>query len=167
MRINVYDSMNNALLSQWETRFGSYGAQALEAAATVRGAANYEPFVFALPEDSRHTLDARGTYDGRLSMLPGTFITHITASSSEAAGMKVQITDLGTNATLFAKPIQYQNMSGQGSASGVSTPVFLLPVPKLVIEPGLISISIQNLATVPNLVQVCLFVAQPAFFKAV
>ena len=167
MRINVYDSLDYDRLTQWEPRFGSYGSQAIDAAASVRGAANYEPFIFALPEDAAHTLDARGTYDGRLSVLPGSYITHITAASAQAAGMRVQITDLGTNATLFSKPLQYQNMSGQGSASGVTTPCYFLPIPKLVLEPGIIQISIQNLATVPNIVQVCLFVAQPEFFKAV
>ena len=167
MRIGLYDSLDTSRLNQYRPRIGNYGAQAIEAAEVIRGAANYEPYIFAFPDPMNATIPARGTYDGRVKMLPGTYINFLSASSSQAEGFKVQIIDLGTGQAFWSKPIRYQNMSGQGSASGVSSPLYVLPIPKLIIEPGIVAVSIQNLSPNQNNVQLCLHTSQPAFWRPV
>ena len=54
---------------------------------------------------------------------------------------------------------------GSGSTAGIKNPLFVLPAPLLVIEPGLVAVSVTNLSSAANSIQLCLHAAQPRFWR--
>jgi len=99
----------------------------------------------------------------RVKVADYAYIVAISGYSAQAAGCKFQLTDLGTGAALFSKPVQLASASGgSGSVSGVSNALWFLPKPRLVLPPSQLSIQVHNWATVANTVQIVLHLAQPA-----
>lgn len=158
------DLQNDSLIPQFfnQLRQG-YPASVLQAIPALRGAANYEHFWLTVPDDRNASLSARGTFDTRVKVADYAYIVAISGYSAQAAGAKIQITDLGTGAALFSKPVQLASASGgQGSTDGVSNILWFLPRPRLVLPPAELSIQIHNLASVANTIQLVLHLAQPA-----
>jgi len=161
----MFDLTNDSLDPRRYNQFRSgYAARVLAAMAEIRGAANYEHFGLCVPGDERYsTIEARGTFDARQKVADYAYIVAISGVSVQAAGCKLQITDLGTGASFWSKPVTIGSATGgQGSASGVSNSLWFLPKPRLVLPPAELSIQIFNLATVPNAIQFVLHLAQPA-----
>ena len=103
-----------------------------------------------------------GLQEARVSVLVKSYVCGFTSFSTQAAGYSVQVIDLGTRYEYFAYEIKHQNISGQGTTpEGITFPLHLLPKPRLVLEPGLLSIRLQNLAALSNPVQFCLWVIEP------
>ena len=124
-------------------------------------AAGYEPRILAVPNASNVDVAARSTYEEQVNIDPGSWLWALSGNSNQAAGFKAQITDMQTGANLASKPINYHNCTGQGSASGVSSPLHILSRPRLVMEPGLLAVQLINLAAVQNTIQLCLWTAVP------
>ena len=160
----MIDFSNDSLIPQAYNQFEQgYAAAVLEVMPELRGAANYEHFWLAVPDDRNSSIGARGTFDTRVKLADYAYIVAISGYSAQAASCKVQITDLGTGAALFSKPTRLASASGgSGSTSGVSNILWFLPRPRLVLPPAELSIQIHNLATVANTVQLVLHLAQPA-----
>lgn len=162
MRINQYDSLGLPW-NQFTKRLGNYNAKAIDAAAIVRGAANYEPYCIAFPaRPNQEVIAARGFFQGRASVSPRTFIIGVLGYSEQAAGFKLQLKDLGTGRNLFKSPIDFRNCTGQATTNPRNQ-VHYLPEAQLVKYPCLIEVQITNLATVANRIQVCIQTAQPTF----
>jgi hypothetical protein len=164
MRLNVFDSLDPTRYNHLFPRFGNYHAKALEAATLARGAANYEGFYIAFPPQPDEQLAARGNWTGRFSVTPNTYILGFAAYSQQAAGFKLQLTDLGTNDPFFSKPVDYRNVTGQGGGVPANR-VFYLPKPRLILEPGLLSAQLTNLAIVANTVQLVLYTVSERYWR--
>lgn len=160
----MIDLSNDSLIPQAYNQFEQgYAAAVMQSMAALRGAANYEHFWLAVPDDRNSNIAARGTFDTRVKLADYAYIVAISGYSAQAASCKLQITDLGTGAAFFSKPVQLTSASGgSGSSSGVSNILWFLPKPRLVLPPAELSIQIHNLATVANTVQLVLHLAQPA-----
>lgn len=160
----MLDLQNDSLIPWSFNQFRSgYASQVLDSMPELRNVANYEHFWLCTPDDRNSSMSARGTFDTRVKVADYAYIVAISGSSAQAAGCKVQITDLGTGAALFSKPVQLGSVSGgTGSSSGVSNLLWFLPKPRLVLPPAELSIQIHNLATAANTVQLVLHLAQPA-----
>lgn len=153
------DSLIPQAYNQFEQ---GYPAAVLAGMPELRGAANYEHFWLAVPDGRNSSIAARGTFDTRVKLADYAYVVAISGYSAQAASCKVQITDLGTGAAFFSKPVQLLSASGgPGSTSGLSNILWFLPRPRLV-PPAELSIQIHNLATVANTVQLVLHLAQPA-----
>lgn len=125
-------------------------------------ASNYQPAAYPLPGPSAAALAAAGGVDIRLSLPVGTWVYGFSASSSQAAGFEVQITDTRWNAPWFSAPIRWNTLTQQGaSADGITQPLTLLTEPRLVIEPGVLMVRLRNLAAAANSVELILFAAEP------
>lgn len=164
-KINIFDSLKVAQYGNLASRFGNYNAKAIAAAAMIRGAAGYEPYIVAFPKPTEEAISGRGFWRGRATVSPETFIVAINGTSDQAAGFTVRIKDLGTGRDLFKSPISAPNCTGFGTSDTPANPIHFLPSPVLCKDPGLIEVQINNLATVEARIQVCLFTAQPTFEK--
>jgi hypothetical protein len=154
------DSLNPATLNQFRQ---GYAAAILRRMTDLRGAANYEHFWLPLPDDRNSSVSARGTFDTRVKVADYAWIVAISGYSAQPEGCKLQLTDLGTGAAFFSKPVQLGSfVGGAGSSSGVSNILWFLPRPRLVLPPAELNVQIFNLAGVTNDLQIVLHLAQPA-----
>lgn len=121
-----------------------------------------EGTAYVMPELSASALAANGGIGIRLSVPVGSYVWGFSGWTQQAAGFDVQITDHSYNNTWWPAPIRWDNLTQQGATpEGIQTPLFILPEPRLVIDPGALDIQIRNLAAVPNQVQLVVFVVQP------
>lgn len=157
-QINIYDSLGTPY-GHLSPRFGNWNAKALDAAAIIRGAANYSPYLIGFPKLGAQSIPARQFWQGRASLGERAYILGLSGSSAQAAGFMLQIKDLGTGRPLFAKPLNWQNITAQGGGTP-NNQVHYFPAPHLVKPPGLVEIQITNLAAVANDIEVVLFTAQ-------
>lgn len=123
----------------------------------------FQPNAYPLPSESNSSLPAGALVEVRLTLPVGSYIWGFSGSSSQAAGFETQIVDLRQNSPFFQASVLWSNITGQGSTpEGISTPLFILPQPRLVIEPAVLKVQIKNLATAANTVQLVVFTAEPA-----
>lgn len=142
---------------------GRYGA-IFENYREIWNAPDYSPRWFVIPEPPRQTLQKSQLYEARLSLLPKSFILGISTYSQQSAGFTIQITDLGTRYDFFSNPVFHSAVSEGTTATpeGVQLPVHYLAWPRLVLDPGILSVTLRNLdPTNTNQVQVVLHVAEP------
>lgn len=126
----------------------------------VRLAAGYEPHLLIIPNGANYLVGAGLTYEARAYAPPGSFLVAISASSSNAAGFRLQFTDLGTGGQLSNQPTKHKNLTG-GSA-GIVQPLWFPDKPRPIPAPGLISVQVSNMATAPAEIQVVLWLIAPA-----
>ncbi len=156
----MHDSLNPQLYPQF--RDSAYHLQALEALRTLREAAGYSPSLHLVPDASNTAVVPRGRFELRISLPVQSYVWALAAYSEQAAGFRIQIVDLGTGQKWFSQPIPNAMAGGEATTpEGISSPLYVLPKPMLVIEPALLSVQIENLADVLNTVQVVLFVVEP------
>ncbi len=163
----MLDSLNRDLYPQWRNPdVLRYHAAVIDAAEAMRKANGYEPQLYTVPDDSNIVLAAQQPFEGRISLLALSLVWAISASSSAPAGFTIQITDLGTQSRWFSGKVRNGNLSGVGqNAQGITFPLYILPCPRIIVDPGLLSVSIENLAAAQNTVQVVLHVAEPAWLR--
>lgn len=150
-------------LPQFRPRAHRYHARALPELLRITSQPGFEPNAYPLPSETNANLPSRALVEIRLSLPTGTYVWGFSGSSSQAAGFETQIIDLRDNVPYFTAPVLWSNITGQGSApAGLSTPLFILPQPRLVIEPAVLKVQIKNLASATNLVQLVVFTAEPA-----
>jgi len=146
-----------------------YHTRALQAMAPLFAALSYRPRVMVVPDAQGASVSASARYEGRVSVPVGSALWAISASSSQGAGFKINITDGASSAdSLATEATFFSNLSGQGpkqvkDAQGnlhtIANPLCVLPQYRLVTEPGLLRVQLQNLAASVNVIQVALHFA--------
>jgi len=154
----MINSPNPSMYPQLRDRY--HGA-ALAAAQALRQAQGYELEIYCVPDDSNIDVAASSPFEGRVTVPPQSYVWAIAASSNQAAGFDLQIRDAFASQEFFGQRIDWNNASGQGSSQGMSSPLFILPKPWLILEPGLLIVQIFNKAAAVNTIQVALFIARP------
>jgi hypothetical protein len=144
-----------------EFKPSSYHQAALDHLVRVTRAPGFSPAAYPLPPAANATLGARDRIDVRLSLPMGSYVLGFSGSWSDPAGFRVQIVDLRNNAPFFHQPVNAANLCPQGQTQGIWLPVHYLPRPRLVIEPAILSVQIENLASGPNTVEFVVFTAEP------
>lgn len=148
-------------LPQFAPRPMRYHTRALAELRRVTRAPGYQPGAYPLPDEANANMPAKALIEIRLSLPIGTYVLGFTGSSQQSDGFEVQIIDLRQNAPFFGAPVLWNNLTGQGSTYGITHPLFLLPHPRLVIEPAVLNVQIENRSSSANLVQLVLFTAEP------
>jgi hypothetical protein len=158
-------------LPQWQQGPDRYHTQALIAALPLRLSwREFEPLLLAVPA-AGESLPASGTTEYRVSVPTGSYLYAYSTWSAASEGANVQIVDLGTRARCSSQPV-FTGVMGKGSwpvsaqptdASGVSLAIdgvqCLLPKPRLILEPGLLSVQVRNRAATAQQVQIVLWIA--------
>lgn len=160
----IFDLMERVNASWNRPLQGRYHAAVMPAQRPIVEALDlgFEHRWIALPEPPRDTLAINQIYEARVSILPKSFIVAFSAYSQQAAGYNVKITDLGSRTEFFSQPIRFENLSGQAATpEGVNIPQHLLPQPRIIMDPGILSVSLENLAATTNQVQFVLWIAEP------
>lgn len=148
-------------LPQFRPMPGRYHTAALAALRAVSAEPGTYANAYPVPDAANAVLAAGQPIEIRLSVPVGTWVWGFSATSSAAAGFEAQVIDLREGAPFWGQPVNYANVSGQGSAAGITFPLFILPAPRLVIEPGMLSIKLRNLAATSNTVQFVVFTIEP------
>lgn len=148
-------------LTQFKPLALRYHTQALAAVRGLTAAGGFYPNAYPMPDEPNQELPAGAPIEIKLSVPVGSWIWAFAATSSQAAGFEAQVVDLRQGAPLWGTPANWQNVSGQGTTAGITFPLWILPAPRLVIEPGLLSVKMRNLATVANRVQLVAYVIEP------
>jgi len=138
-----------------------YRTAALEAARYIMEAPGYEPAVYRVPSPCVPTLPAGANFEGRLSLPVASYVFGFSGSSAETAGFRVQVVDLGTGSAFFNEFLTFDLVCPQGAEHGITYPVAVLPTPRLVIEPAVLAVRIQNLAALANAIQFAVWTAEP------
>lgn len=146
-------------------QFGSgplrYHARAMAEMRRVTRTPGYQPGGYPLPDEANANMPGRALIEVRLSLPIGTYILGFTGYSQQSEGFEVQIIDLRHNAPFFKAPVLWNNITAQGSTAGITHPLFLLPHPRIVIEPAVLKVQIKNNSSSANLVQLLVLTAEP------
>lgn len=132
---------------------GRYFPAILPAYDNLSRAEGYRPAQFIVPGPGNETMTAQGIHTAQLSLLPESYVVGFSGYSSEAAGFEVQIIDLRDGSKFFNQPQSWVNLCPQGSTNGISFPVQYMLRPRIVVEPGMLSVQLRNLAAASNTVQ--------------
>lgn len=120
----------------------------------------WRPHLVCLPEQSMEVLGAGATTEALVVTAPGSWLTALSGSSSNAAGFRVQIVEAETRESLFSTPVLFSNVTGQDSGTGFTQPLHLFRDPWLTLS-GRIRVQMRNLAGTSNTVQLVLWMAVP------
>lgn len=148
-------------LPQFGAQPRRYHTRALAELRRVTRTAGYSPGAYPLPDEANADMPAKAIIEIKLSLPVGTYVYGFTGSSQQAEGFEVQIIDLRHNTPFFTAPVLWNNLTAQGSTEGITHPLFLLPHPRLVIEPATLNVQIKNLSASTNQVQLVLLTAEP------
>lgn len=151
----------NIALHYPEFRPGSYHRTALTELVRVTRAPGYSPGAYPMPPAANAQMSALARLDVRLSLPVGSYVLGFSGYCSDPAGFRVQIIDLRNNAPFFNIPVNWLNLCPQGSTAGITLPLHYLVRPRLVIEPAVLSVQIENLAAGPNMVEFVVHTAEP------
>jgi hypothetical protein len=144
-----------------EFKPSTYHRAALADLLRVSRASGYEPGAYPLPPSANAAMGALARIDVRLSIPVGSYVLGFSGWCSDPAGFRVQIIDLRNNAPFFSTPLNWLNLCPQGATQGITLPIHYLIRPRLVIEPAVLSIQIENLAPGQNTVEFVVFTAEP------
>jgi len=144
-----------------EFKPSTYHRAALADLVRVSRSPGYEPGAYPLPPSANATMGSLARIDVRLSMPVGSYVLGFSGWCSDPAGFRVQIIDLRNNAPFFSTPVSWLNLCPQGNTQGISLPIHYLIRPRLVIEPGVLSVQLENLAAGANTVEFVVFTAEP------
>jgi hypothetical protein len=138
-----------------------YHARALAELRRITQTPGYQPGGYPLPDEANADMPANALIEIKLSLPVGSYIYGFTGASQRIEGFEVQIVDLRHNAPFFRAPVLWNNITAQGSTQGITHPLFLLPHPRLVIEPAVLTVQIKNLSASSNQVQLLILTAEP------
>lgn len=122
---------------------------------------DYRPAWHVVPDRGNTAVIGAGKFRAQVTVPVGTYLWGLGAYSASPDGFLCQITDLGTGTPLFNAPISWKAITGQAAVSGITFPLFIFHRPRLVIEPGLLSVEVQNNSASSNEIQLVLLAAQP------
>jgi len=111
-----------------------------------------------VPDANREQFSARQQSEDQISVVPGSFLTMISAQSSAFPNdFYAEIIDKGSGQSLTSDKFRY--MAATGGPNGIKFPNRPLPLilsePWVITDPGLLTVRITNLATAAN--NICLF----------
>jgi len=142
-------------LNQWEH---GYYPDALPEYAPLDSAAGYIPSLVAITE----TLAAnKGQLTAQVTLLAGSYLWAFASTTTQAEGFEIRIHDLASQTPISRSAIRYDNLSGQGSVQGITFPLHVLPRPRLILEPGQLTVQLRNLSATANAVQLVLYTVEP------
>lgn len=136
----------------------------LDTLRAIQKSTNYYWQGRALPQGTNMVLPILGSYEGHISVEPGSYITSINATSEQDAGFEFQIFDEGAQTYLYSRKFVYHTMAGQMTAVAGVAPFgpHFVPGPLVVLDPGLLTLQFTNLDPLnTNSVQVFLALAVP------
>ena len=138
--------------------------QALDGIPDLRHlqAPGYEWHQHRIPDADNTAIVAAGKWETQVSIPVGSYVWAFAGYSTQSAGYRVAVRDDGTRTPFFERTF-HSAATGQGNTvAGASYPLAVLDKPRLVIEPGLITVQIENLDTAnANAVQFVIFTAEP------
>lgn len=140
----------------------------LDQLRVLQGTGEYYWKGYAVPQGEDVAIAAFDNFEDNISVEPGTIITYITAYSQEAEGFKFQLFDRGANMYLFNRTYpQHQSVTGEMVAIGGVVPFgpYMLGAnagPQIVLDPGLLTVNITNLADADNVIQLLIAMSVPA-----
>lgn len=157
--LNPHDSLAPELYPHTRITEGRYCGLVAQGFETLRCAEGFEPLLIVLPLGANATLAVRAIYEARLSVPPGSYLVGFSGTfTAGTAGFEVRVMDLRDQSLLTSQPVNQSNITGQPPPGGIPPPVFYLPMPRLILEPGSVSIRLRNLDTaLANTVQLCTF----------
>jgi len=124
-------------------------------------APGYQPAWHLVPDRGNAAVIGHGKFRAQVTLPPGSYVWALGGYSAQPEGFKVQITDLGTGTPYFSAPISHAAITGQAAVAGVTFPLGILHKPRLVIEPAVLSVEVQNDSANANQIQMVLFTAEP------
>ena len=149
----------------------NYYPIALAQLETLRRANLLRPRWFVLPDDQDTPIAAYQTMEYQVSVSPGSYLWAINAVTYDSSydpitsdNILLQVTDSCTGVALFSDFATTRGMSTQPNAPvnplGYPIPQ-LLAAPRLILEPGLVTVEIANRSAASIITQVVLFFAEP------
>jgi hypothetical protein len=126
---------------------------------------NYAPYLFVCPRTSVINAQAPAgilafqSYEDRITLQPGSFLVGWSAYSSQAAGFRFQLYDVGAQDYVLTD--KWQNWTDAEAGDTAESVPHLLPDPYVVVSPGQLLIKVVNLATVTNDFQMVLHFCSP------
>lgn len=129
----------------------------------INFADEFEWHQHAVPDGDNQAVVAGGKYEQVVSLPVGSYITGFAAYSQQAAGFAVSVRDDGTKTQFFSRSFfVVSSGAGQVVVTGKALTQTLLEQPRLVIEPALLTVQIENLDTSnANGIQFVMFTAEP------
>ena len=156
------------------TVYPAYVAEILYAGLPIEGvpdlrrlaAPGYEPIAHRIPDADNVAVIGKGKFESRITLPVESYVWAFSGYSSDADGFKVSIQDVGSGSSFFNGKVKDTLLSGQGQLmAGAAFPLVIMEQPRIVIEPGLISVQVENLAAAVNQIYVVLWTAEPGRSK--
>lgn len=155
-QIHILDGF--AIASQYRRmQTSSYNSHAIDALDLLRQAEGYKPRFACVPDESNISVPARKQFEGQLWIQPGSIIHSIACTSQQADGFRLQILDAATGERFFATPQRFDPLASDTFRNQRA----ILAQPRLVLEPGLFNVTVTNLSSSDNQIQVTIFYAIP------
>lgn len=160
------------LLPQFVQGLGRYHQPALVALTPLRAALGYENRREVIPDSSNKAVGVKATYEQRVTVPAGAFLWAIAGKSQQPEGFRLQLIDTASGRGLLSQPAYFASSAGgvgypagvkdcHGAAVNIRQPLYVLPKPRVVIEPGMLRAQITNLSAAVNTIQVVLHFAAP------
>ena len=125
-------------------------------------APGYEPHAHRIPDADNTAVVAKGKFESRVSVPVGSYVWAFSGYSSHADGFRVRVIDTGTGAGFWSAMVKDTLLSGQGqTVAGAAYPLVPIERPRLVIEPGLLTVQVENLADAVNQIYFVIWTAEP------
>lgn len=153
-------------------RPGYYIASALAAMDVLRRANTYRPKWYVIPDDEHATIPAYQTLEYQLRVTPRSYVWGMVLNLYNPATFAVvnadtvwcQITDTCNGIPLFSDFVRgrgFQTLQATATDQRNAMLPYLLPQPRLILEPGLIAVDLANTAAAAIRPQLLLFTAEP------
>ncbi len=157
---------------QFVRRLGSYHRPAIGALEPLRRAWGYENRREVIPDSSNKAVGVKATYEQRVTVPAGAFLWAIAGTSQQPEGFRLQIIDTASGRGLLSQPAHFSAIAGgasypigvkncYGTAVIIRQALYVLPKPRVIIEPGMLRVQITNLSAAVNTIQVVLHFAAP------
>ncbi len=163
--------MDSFDLPQFVQGLGRYHQPALAALKPLRSALGYEDRREVIPDSSNKAVGVKATYEQRITVPAGAFLWAITGVSQQPEGFRLQVVDTASGRGLLSQPAHFTSSAGVGFPAGIvdcygaavaiRQPLYVLPKPRVVIEPGMLRVQVTNLSALINTIQVVLHFAAP------
>ena len=150
--------------------YPAYLAEILDAGEAIPGvpdyrhimARGYEPGAYRIPDADNTAVVPKGKFEQKISLPVSSYVWGFSGYSSDAAGFRVQVIDVGTGTPFFDSRVYHKIVTGQDQTiAGGAFPIAPLDKPRLVIEPGLLKIQIENLAAASNQIYFVIWTSEP------
>ena len=150
-----------------------YMAAALGSMDILRRANAYRPKWYVVPDDEHATIPAYQTLEYQLSLTPRSYIWGVLVNQfglalpyvqTNADDVWVKLTDSCSGISLFSdfvRGLGFQSLQATLTDQRNAMLPYLLTQPRLVMEPGLVTVELANTAAVAIRPQLVVFTAEP------